>query len=232
MPNRINDIYKDFVNLEINTRKIEEKEIKKVNSFVVGIAYPAFLSSIKRWLDRDILVVKDYRSEIRKCNLVIFSGGEDLSPSMYGERNFYSSYDERRDDIESMVFNYCMEYKIKMFGICRGHQLLNVLNGGNLHQDLYFNTGKAHSGWHPLENVTKKSLVGCFDSVNSLHHQGINRFFGDSSFITSTHEGIIESFETPSCAGVQFHPEFMEDSPKSITFKNNLLAWAGLNENN
>lgn len=77
------------------------------------------------------------KHEDMKLDLVCFTGGEDVSPEIYGETNQGSrGCNLSRDQEEVEVFNHYKGLGVPMVGICRGGQLLNVLNGGKMIQDL------------------------------------------------------------------------------------------------
>lgn len=102
---------------------------------------------------------------IYDADLVVFTGGEDVSPEIYGEwchpTTFASYY---RDEQESEVFSEARELGIPMVGICRGGQFLNVMNGGTLWQDV---NNHAISGTHEAWIVGNLVPV----QVSSTHHQ-------------------------------------------------------------
>lgn len=97
-----------------------------------------------------------------EVGLVVFCGGADVSPSLYGHDNVASSTNPRRDVVEAEVFNKAVLEDIPMFGICRGAQLICALSGGKLIQDL---TGHA-GGNHGV--MTREGRIV---EVNSCHHQ-------------------------------------------------------------
>lgn len=119
--------------------------------------------------------VADEQSDLTKrrnidLRLVCFTGGEDVSPEIYGEENQGSrGCNLSRDQEEVEVYNHYVG-KVPLVGICRGGQLLNVLNGGKMIQDL----GETVSGmvyvrrWHNDYQATGYSLM-----VD--HHQGMKR---------------------------------------------------------
>lgn len=74
---------------------------------------------------------------IRDANIVIFTGGTDISPTIYGEFGAHPKTqrpDKSRDRIEIAIAKAAMANKKCLVGICRGGQLLNCLNGGKLFQ--------------------------------------------------------------------------------------------------
>jgi putative glutamine amidotransferase len=194
----------------------------------VAIAYPAFFGAFQKHFPNLEIIGENYKS-VKNYNLVIFSGGEDVNPVEYGGDNKYSvGINEMRDKIEIAVFNECQRQKVKMLGVCRGHQLINALLGGMIIQDLFFEMGEDHSGYHSLNFVRQnpESIVQrCFQNVNSMHHQGVLRS-GKGFTTTSVHKGICESTEKEDCISVQFHPEFMSDK-QSDEFFYWIKLWAG-----
>jgi putative glutamine amidotransferase len=160
-------------------------------------------------------------NQIKEAKLIIFTGGADINPNLYGEPNLYSYYSPERDRTEVELFNLIKRKDKKILGICRGHQLINALMGGTLYQDLTKQLGMPHSGRHRITK-TKENTILDFDSVNSLHHQGIKRSFTKEG-VTSIYNGVVESIETDDIISVQFHPEWMSDTTE---FFNKILKWA------
>lgn len=94
------------------------------------------------------------------ADLVVFTGGEDVCPDLYGcKTNKYTSCNRFRDDREVAAFERAMKLGKKMIGICRGAQLLCVLAGGTLVQD------QQHPTLHKM--LTNQGSIW----VTSLHHQ-------------------------------------------------------------
>jgi putative glutamine amidotransferase len=181
------------------------------------------------------LDVYDGKSIPSGTKLVIFSGGEDISPELYSEKNKYSmSINTDRDKIETYLFDDLRDHpEIKILGICRGHQLINVMMGGTLYQDLFLNGMPTHEYSHSLEiyNSPKfpvlqsfyKRFVNGSREVNSLHHQGVKQLAYNLNGVFS-YAGIIEAFENSRTVGVQWHPEFIGDEE----FFSWINKWSGV----
>lgn len=165
----------------------------------------------------DLDAMDSFRTITYLPDLVILSGGGDIHPSRYGQRITYSSGINRERDrleYEALNFFHRIPENIKFLGICRGHQLLNVFFGGSLYQDMTA-AGKKHNGpIHELSWLIKSPLSELFPSVNSIHHQGVNRLAGNGVVLaTEPKSGIPEAIQFGNEGlGLQFHPEFMAES--------------------
>ena len=97
--------------------------------------------------------------------LVVFTGGADVSPELYGDtspKNVCHNNPDR-DTQEKNIFGFAQQRGIKMVGICRGMQFLNVMTGGKMMHDISGHGGGSH-----------KVMVRDRDDpfiTNSFHHQ-------------------------------------------------------------
>jgi len=101
--------------------------------------------------------------DLMMADIVVFTGGADIDPKLYGEP-IAGAYgiNTRRDEAEVELFKAAKNFGIPMLGICRGAQLLNVLNGGKLWQDV-----NHHTTNHWLTDLRN----GTQALVTSTHHQ-------------------------------------------------------------
>lgn len=97
------------------------------------------------------------------ADVIVFSGGEDVSPHLYGEKNVASGNNKYRDAECIDLFVFAEQVNVPMIGICRGAQFLHVANGGSMWQDV---NRHAIGGTHGL--VDKD---GSKHQVTSTHHQ-------------------------------------------------------------
>ncbi len=156
---------------------------------------------------------------------LVFGGGADIFPERYGgvAKKGYR-YDVARDDMEASWEDAARSLGLPVLGICRGAQMMNVLAGGTLHQDM----SHLDDGFYPrspfLQAVFRKmitieersllhGLIGKTQTkVNSIHQQAINRL-GDGLTVTARERnGTVQALEDPSrtfALGVQFHPEYL-----------------------
>ena len=109
---------------------------------------------------------------LRFADVVVFTGGSDVDPNIYGEQKHSTTHsDIKRDIMEQRIFIYCQENNIKMVGICRGSQFLTVMSGGKLVQHI---TNHAICGTHDIvARVRKSATVVMLEhiEVTSTHHQ-------------------------------------------------------------
>lgn len=176
--------------------------------------------------------------EPKTFKLVLFTGGEDVDPSFYGEtspRGFCHS-NILRDRKERLVFKRALRENIKMTGICRGIQFLNVMAGGKL---LHHIDGHAMWGVHDFA-CSKDSVIR---KVNSLHHQMVippphgyiigwcptklsEYYVGDKDRIVRWPGPEVESLYLPriKACGVQWHPEMMSPNSDGFKFYNEMVA--------
>lgn len=106
-------------------------------------------------------VVYDYK----RADVIQFTGGYDVTPSLYGEASHpQTSSSLRRDENCIGLYDYAVDNGIKMAGICRGGQFLNVLNGGKMFQ---------HCDGHGVRGTHEATILesGLKVQVTSTHHQ-------------------------------------------------------------
>jgi putative glutamine amidotransferase len=157
---------------------------------------------------------------------VIISGGPDVHPELYGRPEEFErceKVDTGRDALELEMIRYAMENDIPLLGICRGHQMLNVANGGSLIIDIPADFGNAvdHSKGNKhtvrlVEGSLLSEIVGVDSAtVNTSHHQAVDRLAPGFMVSAYSSDGLIEAIEPidrsrhPFILGVQWHPEIM-----------------------
>lgn len=157
------------------------------------------------------------------CDGLLLCGGGDLDPIRYAqENNGCTEIDPQRDEAEFALAEAFLSAGKPILAICRGHQLLNVVLGGTLIQDLPaaqrpFHTraeGTTEDRVHPIravEGSVLRSLYGELFHVNSYHHQATDLLGQDLKVTARSESGIVEALEhkTLPILCVQFHPEKM-----------------------
>jgi putative glutamine amidotransferase len=162
--------------------------------------------------------------------LVVFTGGSDVSPSLYGQKQGSKTHcHPERDRNEVEIYQLAKKHQIPMFGICRGLQFLTVMNNGTLVQHM---TG--HHAPHLM--VTKNGME--FE-VSSSHHQmaiphenyevlawgspNLSRVYLDGN-----NDGIpikleVEAVKFENAVGVQYHPEIMPADSNGFLYVKELV---------
>ena len=157
---------------------------------------------------------------------LIFSGGADLDPTLYGQEPHAETFGihEDRDRSELALLEGALERDMPVLAICRGSQVLNVARGGDLVQHLPDVVGDEKHKHTPgtfadhdvtLEEGTKlASVLGDRAPVKSHHHQGFGRVGEGLRVAALAEDGTVEAVEDPShrfALGVLWHPEAGED---------------------
>lgn len=179
--------------------------------------------------------------EIMKgVDCVIFPGGSDICPTLYHDEQDWhgiegdTDYSAERDVSDYILLSYCLEKDIPVLAICRGMQMLSIVSGADMIQDIgqwYEAQGIEYSNdhrdakkerfvAHSVSVISKDShlyrIMGkeTISKVPSWHHQAVENIDNTKLVITAQTEtdgkSIIEGVERPDkkfCVGVQFHPE-------------------------
>lgn len=157
---------------------------------------------------------------------LMLGGGTDVFPGLFATqpKDDYR-YDRPRDEMEIKWLKRAEKELIPVFAICRGAQLMNVVNQGTLHMDIekaypgvsYPDSLLGHVFFRKKISIEPSSLLyEIFQKkelmVNSLHKQSINHL-GKGLVVTAREtNGVIQAIERPGhpfYLGVQFHPELM-----------------------
>ncbi|MGX7243435.1 gamma-glutamyl-gamma-aminobutyrate hydrolase family protein [Enterococcus quebecensis] len=167
---------------------------------------------------------------ISKIDKLLLAGGQDISPDFFGEDPHpkLEETNRNRDLFEIALIKEAVKQKKPIFAVCRGMQLLNVVLGGTLYQDLsLYPDWKVKHGQQPTQpqfathgiQIEKASslypLLGEDYRVNSYHHQAINKLAAPLKIIAKSSDGIAEAIESVDAKqrilGVQWHPELRFD---------------------
>ena len=177
----------------------------------------------------DAYTIKNTDSILAIADGIILTGGEDVNPLEYNDPgnmelceriNFY------RDTLERKLFNFALNKKLPLIGVCRGMQMMNVANGGSLYGDIPTEIGTKvihrdhgetmHEIAINCNNNYYKNLIFPLNKdtflVNSWHHQGLKKISENLIIIAKSYDGLPEAaiMDTaihPFMIGVQFHPE-------------------------
>jgi putative glutamine amidotransferase len=155
--------------------------------------------------------------------LVIGGSETDVHPGLYGEAAgpHIRATDLTRHLRDLTALRHALTTNLPVLGVCSGTQLLNVLHGGTLHQDLPADGFDAldHRDVHGVETADgtlARRLLGDAPGVVSEHHQAVKTLGRDLHVTSMAPDGLIEALEVPGhrfALGVQWHPERCTDGP-------------------
>jgi putative glutamine amidotransferase len=191
--------------------------------------------------------------ELERCDGLLLSGGVDIHPQFYKGDLHYdhlpkNGWKPQRDEFEMALFHRAQEKQMPVLAVCRGLQLVNVILGGTLVQDL----GKTLDEVHESESAAKdrqhsitvepqtllhELVTEGAGEVNSAHHQAIHTLGAGLRRNARAADGTIEGIEWEDNTGrafflgVQWHPERMfrfrlGDSPASQKIRDRFIEEA------
>lgn len=182
---------------------------------------------------------------LEDADIVVFTGGEDVDPSLYGEKKHETTYSNIERDLEEKAIFEKIKTNQLVVAVCRGSQLMCVLNGGKLVQNC---TNHAIWGTHAI--VCFGGQENEVYEITSTHHQMQYPYNLDNKDYTleaisynvrsdKYEGGGIDSFDLrnmgepeiviyhkenmPRCIAIQGHPEYMRKEAPVVTYLNKLI---------
>ncbi len=155
---------------------------------------------------------------------LLLTGGADVDPAAFGAHPEpgLGSVDERRDAFEIALYRAFRALRKPVLGVCRGLQVINVAEGGTLHQHIPALT----QAWqheqhdlrgtplHPVKMAPGSRLAAAFGTTsvraNSYHHQAIDLVGAGLKAVAHAGDGLVEAVEERHGSwvlAVQWHPE-------------------------
>lgn len=192
------------------------------------------------WINAEIELLTSKLENVQLADVVIFTGGEDVDPNIYGHnRNPKSSINTKRDQEEIKFYHQAKNCGTFMVGICRGAQLLTALQTrGSLVQHV---TGHATGHMHEITFSDGDRIV-----ATSTHHQMMFPYncryeaiawstiplseqyeFQRDNIIPSlpdNREMEIVYYSSSRCLAIQPHPEMMNKSSRLVVKLNQILT--------
>lgn len=166
------------------------------------------------------------KQQAESIDALILSGGSDINPLLFGEEasEKLGSINQDRDIYDIKLLKFAMELGKPILGICRGEQVVNIVNGGTLYQDLSFHEGHSvkhcqvgspSSAIHTVDIMKDSILYKIFGEkalVNSFHHQAVKEVAEGFKITALSKDGVVEAIEKEGegfVLGIQWHPEMM-----------------------
>lgn len=193
--------------------------------------------SILDWLKMEHLVpvVIPVTTELEKISFyssfldgLILQGGSDINPKFYNDFNEYhiNTECENRDFFEIYLVKEFQKRDKPVLGICRGSQIINVVNGGDLYQDIERQHPSKSTIHHKDFSIHNEHQVEwCNESifkdignnkVVSIHHQSVKKLGNNIQIEAfSPNDCVVEAIRKTDNSfvyGIQWHPELHNSS--------------------
>lgn len=186
-----------------------------------------------------------WRRIYERIDGLLFPGGVDIDPAYYREERHprLGEVDAALDQAELTLARWALDDRMPMLAICRGIQLINVVAGGTLYQDLpsqlpdalphacsaptYPREYRAHAVDIVSGSRVAKTMGLLQARVNSRHHQAVKDVAPGFEVTARAPDGVIEAIErsdTSYVLGVQWHPESLaENDPQMLNLFRSLV---------
>jgi len=176
---------------------------------------------------------RDVKALAQLLDGLLIIGGADIHPSFYGEhaRHKINPMYRGRTRFDMNLYQLAHRHRVPILAICYGMQLLNVIYGGTLYQDIKKqirgarNHRSRRKPVHMVHLEEGSELVKIFGrkdfAVHSDHHQAVKRLGHFLSAVGYSPDWVVEAIEgPPRTIAVQWHPERQERDPiQSRLFK-------------
>ena len=195
----------------------------------------------------------DLHALLARADGLLLTGGADLQPCLYGEARLPGANLDKpvpdRDQLEWDLLTEARAHRTPVFGICRGHQMVNVFLGGTLYQDIELQTGReGHDNFidrgfaldHLAHDIVSTGIDHPFaarlekfghPAVNSRHHQAVKAPGKGLLTAAQALDGTIEATVAGApgwwISSVQWHPENLVDQPFHRALFEDFLTAAG-----
>ena len=240
----LNDVYSRYPEARRKpviglTGNFAEGETRLVERYYKGIAEAGGVPVVIPPLaDKDVII-----NTLDSLDGLMLTGGGDINPLWAGEEPSprLHSINRERDEAELLAVRLAYNRQIPMLGICRGIQVLVTALNGEVEQDIAegMQAGRLTPGGHALLKHSQdadrrepthtviiekdSALYGIYGTgtlaVNSFHHQSVRKCGARFKVTAVAPDGVIEAIESSeykSIMGVQWHPEWLEDSGPAL----------------
>lgn len=157
------------------------------------------------------------REYVTNLDGLLLTGGVDMAPRYYGQEpdEHLGVVDDLRDEVEVALYRAARERKLPVLGICRGFQVVNVLEGGSLVQHVEGHQQSqrglkyddlAHAVTFEADGLLARHHPRTI-RVNSHHHQIVKDVAPTLRVAARSEDGVVEALEGDGVVCVQWHPE-------------------------
>lgn len=164
---------------------------------------------------------------LEKCSGFVLTGGPDIHPSYYNKPDEVQKceIDSYRDTLEFQLIKKALEMKLPVLAICRGEQILNISQGGDLIVDIEsdYDTTINHKSENDQSNYHRISIDDSSElykisqltssEIVTSHHQAVKTLASCFKPVAFADYKLIEAYEWKNPEGkgylcaVQWHPE-------------------------
>jgi putative glutamine amidotransferase len=161
--------------------------------------------------------------QLATAHALVLSGDRcDIHPALYGQELRGAVEPKLAEDRAiAAVLADALAHRMPVLGICHGHQLLNVVRGGTLHQDLSERGAAARPELHSERmhavasagSTRTRRMIGAHARVPSIHHQAVAKLGRGLRVASWSPDGFVEGIEDPRlpfAVGIQWHAELPE----------------------
>lgn len=183
--------------------------------------------------------LEEYANEL---DGLLITGGEDINQPLLQQGPKDPLTIDDRYDLWDQALILAFAKRLKpIFGICRGLQVINVVYGGTLFEDIdqcYKDLKGMHKHNDPdtglshpinirsesrLYEICRQDVI----TVNSYHHQAISKLADGFLASAVSDDGIVEAIERDNILAVQWHPEKIYEYQQQSALFDNFIKLAG-----
>lgn len=155
----------------------------------------------------------DFADRLSGFSGVVIPGGGDVDPSFYNQQPKSAAIygvDKLVDEFDLQLSDYALNNGIPLLAICRGAQIINVLKGGTLIQDLERPHTNLMQNIEVFKDQAELGLSQNFVECSCYHHQAVDTLGSGLEVIARSTDGVVEAMRIDGTAwayAVQWHPE-------------------------
>ena len=214
---------KPVIGITLNWYRNDQPKVESYGKWLFGLnqKYAELVAETDALPVGIIPAGNEYRDILETVDMLLFTGGGDPDPELYGQGNDGSKGCYRERPIWEMdLYRSARAMEKPVFGICLGMQLIGIAEGVPLIQDIpaqiegaLKHHGKPRSpekhSIRIMNNTILHEILGPEAEVSSFHHQTILRIPDGFRLAAQSSDGVIEAIESDDggVIAVQWHPE-------------------------